>query len=554
MLSIVPSNQEITSSPKKIKPIPRKSLCSVQAPKDLNMSIKKGFKVKHLKLAHKDERTKSLKVSSVKKLAKYCNSLYGIQIGGLCSKDVIPLLKIQPKIRQIEGLQLGLINLKDIDVSKKLKRLLVRFKYLKEFRRKAEVDSEIAELLLNDRSIDLVNELSSFRAEKRFPLAFHSRSLLCDDSKNTRKLMLSMRKHLSSLISVEENRSSFTLTINIPFDIKIGEFDWETLDLIRKLKGQYLLDYVAVRTGLKYGLQKILPFFEANSFNVISQLDLREISQDRASFESFLSRKDARVILDSSSIYSWDSLLSMLNFSQEMFSLYGSFIDFKDFTFDFHAPIEVKTALINHFKQKEMKWERVIFSFKTHSIGWSREDEKSCLEEMINVVCEEENREKYSEIQWNVSFTNVLEDKLAKRIENIFSVIQDFIQRQQKAKIVTRYALKIDFEGVNNKNLLSFLDLFQQIPNTISVLQLNLFPEQLNKIKKTIQSSKSPINRNYQQHLICLRSSLQSVKQLSLQAEEIKNYLIQLKEKNSFKEFFIPQLNELSELSDDYEI
>jgi len=539
----------------KIKSIPRRPSRHIQTLQDLKMLIKKGLKVKHLKLAWRDERTESLQVPLVKRLTKYWNCLHSLQVSGICTKDIIPLLKLQYRMRDIKGLQLGTINPTKAGVSEGLKKLLVRFKHLREYKSESEEDSDtdlIYELLMDHRHTDFFNALNNFRSEKRFPFKFHSKkSLPYKNSQKTRKIMLCMRKHLPSLASIEENQSSLRLTLNISFDLKTEEFDRKILDSIRKLKRICFLDKVTLPGGLGYGMHKILPVFEANGLNMISQLHLNNILNESASFERFLSRKDARIILDSSSNYSWESLLSMLNFSQEMLSIHGSFIDFKDFTFDFRAPTEVKIALIDHFKQKERRWERLIFSFKGDWFDLLQEDKRSCIEEMVNEVCKEENQNKYSEIQWNVSFPTKFEEELGRNEKDkIFSVIQDLIQRQQEAKILTRYVLKINFERENEKELLLFLDLFEQIPNCMNMLELNLFPEQTKRMKQAIYAPNSPKFSDFDRYMDCM----QIVRQIALQVDNIKSYVIQLKGNNFFKEFFIPQLNEIYKLGCSHEI
>jgi len=310
------------------------------------------------------------------------------------------------------------------------------------------------------------------------------------------------------------------------------------------------LDYVTLPACLKSeSFHKILSFCESSGLNMISQISFDSIFNNIKPFERFLSQQGARVVLDPSSRYSSKTLGIMLGFSQEMFLKYGSVIDFKDFTFDFHAFMEVRQALITHFKQKGRKWERVIFLFNANSLDWFQEDEISSLKEMINELCKEENQGKYSEIQWNVSFKTKFEKELATKTKNyIFSVIQDLVQSQQKLNILKKCSLRINFEGEDDENLLSFLSFFQQIPDSIGVLRLDLFFEKGFDIKEKIEDCRPSAYRRHQRDMVYLTEANQSIKQLVLRAEKIKDYLFELKEKNCFREFFIPHLNEINEL------
>jgi len=138
--------------------------------------------------------------------------------------------------------------------------------------------------------------------------------------------------------------------------------------------------------------------------------------------------------------------------------------------------------------------------------------------------------------------------EIKNRKNDIFSVIQDLTQRQKKANILTKYILKVHFGGVNVENLLSFLGLFQQIPNTINVLKLELFSKNLKILTEIIQKWKPSRKIRCEWSMIFLKKFYEKVKKFVPRTEKVKNYVIQLQENHSFMEFAIPQLNEIDEL------
>jgi len=535
---------------KRIKTILTKPSRHVYPPEDLNILLKKGIKIKNLQLIKTDRERKSFQISLIKKLTRTCKYLHGIQIDRPLTEDINNLLKIQCKIRGIQSLQFISIDFEGPDVCKRIKKLLVRFKYLKKY--KSECDGNLAgknQFVFNDMQSYLrnkisLNDVNHDQPEKTSPLETLTKKNFCqNDCKKAQKLILGMRNRLNSLVSLEESQSSFTFAVNIAFDFNKKEFDKKMLGFICRFKRRCPLDSITLPASLKDRVLKILPFIEANQLNVVSQLDFEDILKEREFFEMFLYRKDAKILLDPSSRYSWENLLHMTNFGQHMFLLYNSVIDFKDFTFNFHAPLEVRQALLTRFKQEGIKWERVIFLFKTDSFDWLQEDERSCLKNMINELCKEESKNKYSEIHFEMAFKSAFDKELLEN--NIFSVIKELVQGQQKAKILRKYSLKINFEGANVESLLLFLGLFQQIPETICVLRLEIFSENIKNITNKLQNYKLSKNENFMR---LLKDLHQNIKYIVLRAEKIKNYLSKLKENNSFMEIIIPQVNEIDEL------
>jgi len=551
MSSTIQFDQNTAFPRRKLKTVLTKPSRHVYPPEELNMFLKKGIKIKNLQLTKTDRERKSFKISLVKKLTRTCKYLHGIQIDHPLTEDINNLLKLQCKIRGIQSLQFISIDLESAGICKRLKKLLVRFKYLKKY--KSECDRKFTrkdQFVFNDMHSYLRNEISLNDAHhddqpgKTSPLVSVTKKDICqNDYKKAQKLILGMRNRLNYLVSIEEIQSSFTFAVNIDFNSNKKEFDKKMLGFIRRFKQKCPLDYITLPASLKDRVLKILPFIEANRLNVISQLDFEDILKEREFFEMFLYRKDAKILLDPLSRYSWENLLHMTNFGQHMFLLYNFVIDFKDFTFNFHAPLEVRQALLTRFKQEGMKWERVVFLFKTDSFDWLQEDEKSCLKDMRNELFKDENKDKYSEIHFEMTFKSAFDKDLLKT--DIFFVIKELVQGQQKAKILKRYSFKINFEGSNVENLLLFLGLFQQIPETINVLRLEIFSENMKNITNTLKTYKLSRHENFMR---LLKDLHQNIKYLVLRTEKIKNCLSKLKENNSFMEIIIPQTNEIDEL------
>jgi len=389
---------------KKIKTILTKPSRHVDPPEDLNMLLKKGIKIKNLQLTKTDRERKSFKISLIKKLTRCCKHLHGIEIDHPLTEDINNLLKIQSKIRGIQSLQFISIYLEGPDVCKRIKKLLVRFKYLKKYKNEPKwternqfVFQNIQSYLRNSKNGILLDNCNhDDRSGKAIPLASHTKkSILQSNSQKAQNLILGMRNRLHSLVSVEENQKLFRFAVNIDFNYNTVECDKKILGFIRRFKRKYPL--YSITLSERERALEILPFVEANQLNIISQLNFPYVLKNVSSFAKFLSRKDAKIILDPSSKYSWEDVLLMLKFSQDIFFTYNSLIDFSDFTFDFHAPLEVRQVLLTRLKQKGMKWERMIFIFKAGSFDWLQENERSCLEDLINQLCKEENRNKYSD-------------------------------------------------------------------------------------------------------------------------------------------------------------
>jgi len=505
----IPDQSPFRSSSIKIKPILRKESRSIITPKDLKITIKQGIKVINLDFTNKDDKTKDLKISKhhslINKLTRYWKNLSGVQVGSLCPKDIKSLLKIQRSTRSLSSLQIGKINLADFNAYQGIQRLLVRCKYLKKYTSESEVElfRRASQGMGNYRNSvnlgnrNIYNRNNTNRAKEMIPLRFHSKkSTPRNDFKKTQKLMLGLRKYLPFIASIEENQSSFMLLVNLPFNTSKKEFDKEILGVIRRFKSQYYSNLETLTASLPVEKGKIFSFLEENGLHMISQLDFNSNFEKEKAVERTFSRKDTKIILEIASKCSWKSFLRKLTPHQRMFFIKNSCIDLHEFVFYFHSPIEVKKALITNFKRLDQKWERFIFSLKANSLDWLERDERVYLQEIMNEMCKEENKNKYSEIEFHVSFTTAFEKELVPKMKDeIFNVIRKFIEYQQRANILKKYVLRVSFEGADGQNLLSFLVLFEQIPNNICLLEVNLFSKEFKNIKEEIQDWKLSTQR-----------------------------------------------------------
>jgi len=319
--------------------------------------------VQNLKLTKKAQETKSLKVSSLKKLIRYSNSLYSIHVGSPYTEDLSLLLKIQYKIRHIQALQLNKKDSAETHADNGLKKLLIRFKNLKSYKNEVEDSRNLQSLrdFMNQGLRNSFNHCNFTRMKQKIPLKFHTKK---NNDQKTQRLILGIRKCLSSLAFVEDNQNSFTFAVNLSFVREEEESDREILGLIRR---QCTLDYPNLSTSLKAGtdgVHKIVPFLEGNGLNVISQGELNEVFNNGTAIERFLSEREGKVYLDSASKCLWEKFIFRLSFQQQMLFFKNSCVDLSEFVFYFHSPLEVKNALVNNFKQMKRKVERVIFSFK----------------------------------------------------------------------------------------------------------------------------------------------------------------------------------------------
>ena len=125
MSSTISPGQNITSLSKQIKPIPRKTFTYIQTQNHLNRLVKKGLQVKNLVFHKQKKRSNCSRILKqhflIKRLLKYCKSLYGLQISNYCStEDIKSLLKAQHKIRYIQKLQLEEVSYEFIHNQTKL--------------------------------------------------------------------------------------------------------------------------------------------------------------------------------------------------------------------------------------------------------------------------------------------------------------------------------------------------------------------------------------------------------------------------------------------------
>jgi len=280
MSSTIQFDQNTAFPRRKLKTVLTKPSRHVYPPEELNMFLKKGIKIKNLQLTKTDRERKSFKISLVKKLTRTCKYLHGIQIDHPLTEDINNLLKLQCKIRGIQSLQFISIDLEGPDVCKRIKKLLVRFKYLKKYKNEPKwternqfVFQNIQSYLRNSKNGILLDNCNhDDRSGKAIPLASHTKkSILQSNSQKAQNLILGMRNRLHSLVSVEENQSLFRFAVNIDFNYNTVECDKKILGFIRRFKRKYPL--YSITLSERERALEILPFVEANQLNIISQLN-----------------------------------------------------------------------------------------------------------------------------------------------------------------------------------------------------------------------------------------------------------------------------------------
>jgi len=526
--------QNIALNPRKVKPIIRITPHKVETQKHLRILLKKGTKAKSIllskeygKMLLEDPRNHSF----IRRLTKYCSNLHSLHASCLSTKHIKLLPKIQYKIRYIQDLHLGPIDWTKTSAHKRLKNLLKRLKFLKTYKS----EKSEPEVPGNRRVENHQKKITTC-------LTFHKReSFDQNGSIKARQLIFDMRKHL---ISIDTKQGSIALTVDMPFDRERDEFNRRLFRLIDRYSFEEVTLPDSFEEDYGKGVYKALSFFQEKNLNVRCQLDLRYLFNEESmnTIEKYLARKDAKLMISPTN-YSWGDFVMMLNFSQRMFSDYGSLIGTKDITFNFHSTTNklVSEALATHVKQMDRKWDRFVFIFQANSPDWFKEERKLCLKEMMNTMCKE--KKKYSEIHFHVDCRiDFSKDLFEKATNEIFSVIQDVVVGQEEA----RYVLKIDFECTCDKSFLTFLDQFKRIPKRIDVLHLNLFGGQVSNFNRIFWNLDTGNYRMLVKFLPRLNELIQSTQQLWMRAEKIKRFMDELKENNPFKEYF--QLDEITEL------
>jgi len=91
-----------------------------------------------------------------------------------------------------------------------------------------------------------------------------------------------------------------------------------------------------------------------------------------------------------------------------------------------------------------MNWKQVSFAFDVNSFDWLKEDRRDCLKEMMEEICKEQNRKKYSQIKFDVSFTKQIpEELLANITQKIIDLIQSFVQDLEEGKFAKSCIVKV---------------------------------------------------------------------------------------------------------------
>ncbi len=456
---------KFTSIKRKLKPIPRRISKEINTQNDLKVFIKKGLKVKHLVINQEINQedpvfSKPVKVSKnfadIKMLTKSCSFLHSLDINKVSDKDIRCLLKLHPKIRYLKNLNADETSLMQPFTHKALKKFLLRSKHLRNYK-KTPVEEIVQGKLL----------------PKNQRLYFTFCMKKSGNSHNYNRLprfITALSVWSSAVTHVSGNNKSIVLGILVPTDRKSKKFQQDIKMLHHGLNRIGFLSSINISEELEDQIYDFLPLFSVNQLKVFTWLALTTFSKKecKKAIEKFLSRQGARLEIRTSN-YSWANLVEMLTLSQQMYLKFGSCFTFPNFTFNFHAPAEVKQALINHFSITETKWEKFTFILKTNSLDWFNEEKRASLAEMMNEILKEKNKDKYSqmdfEIELNDDFSNEFYPKI---VEQIGLVIQNCIQDLQDKRIT----LRVNVQVKNNQNLKLFLNTMKNISARLSLLEL----------------------------------------------------------------------------------
>ena len=431
---------------RKLKPIPRKISKEINSQQDLKMFVKKGLKIKNLVINQEgSSSSESAKVSIIfsdmKKLTKSCSFLQSLCINKVGDKDIRCLFKLHPKIRYLESLKVDETNLIQPSTHKTLKTLLFRSKHLQNFK-----NAPIPEIVPRKRLPK--NQRLSFT----FCLKKSGNS---HNSNRVQRFITALSVWSSAVTHVSGNNKSIVLGVIILTDKKNTKFQKDIKMFHHGLNRISFLSSINISDQLEDQIYDLLPLFNVKKLKVLTSLALTMFSRKECKkvIEKFLSRQGAKLEIRTSN-YSWTNLVEMFDLSQEMFAKFGSCFTFSTFTFNFHAPAEVKQALINHFSTIENKWEKLVFLFKTNSLDWFNEEKRTCLAEMMNEILKEKNKGKYSEINFEIALNDNFSREIYHKItEQIELTIQNFALGLQE-KIILRVNEKVQ----NKRNLQLFLN------------------------------------------------------------------------------------------------
>jgi len=294
------------------------------------------------------------------------------------------------------------------------------------------------------------------------------------NSQKPHRLLISLRKRLSSLISIEKSKDSTNFVMNAVYDKEKKRFNTKA---VQRLYSSLCVIYPNCLKGDVYG---ILSTMNLNKWDVHLDLELASLSRKdwQKVIEEFLSRKNSKFSIVSSS-FSWSDLIEMLNFSQRMLPKYRSCFSLPNFIFSFYSLPDVKQALIDHFSALENKWEKIFLRLEINSLDYFNSDKRCFFEKVLNEMLKEKNLEKYLEIVFDFNLRNAPPKELFSKIsKEIITLIREVIRSLKASK---RFTLKINAQIDDENDTLFFLNHLTEIPNRINFLGIELNFQELNK-------------------------------------------------------------------------
>ncbi len=513
----------------KMKPTPRQTLSlTISSQSSFKYLIKKGLKLKKLIFDVPQD------ASLIKRYTRYCKSSVHLQTSLKQQKDDKALKKIHHKVQYLKSLQIDGV-MKNEKAQKNIKRFIRQSRHLQHYKTSPNVSSE--------RNIQFV-----FNLKKSTNSINYNRP---------QRMITALSRSLGPLVSISGNQESIALEIRLSTDPKSSTFSDDILELNRGLKRISFLDNVTIPLEQKNEAHYFLPLFKVKDLKVRTHYDLALITRDECKklIESFLSRKSAKLLLWPFS-YSWPDFMEVLNTSQQMRENNGSCLSFVDFLYDFHSPLEIRQALINHLSiTKTVKWENVIFKFKINSLHWFNEERLASLQEIMDALTKEENQSKYKSVVFDLIFVSEFSnDLLMKILTKVSSVILSFLRSASNQKDL-KFTLSVDSQGIWDQNIMLFLAHFPDVINSRIFFKLRGVSKEVPNIAQNLRIlqggySISTIYRDDKPKdlLDQVRDQLETIEKLKMEDDRIKNCFIEMKKSDCFEVLHSEQMNKLDDL------
>ncbi len=518
-------------SHEKIKRIPRKALTfKISSQSVFRGLIKNGLKLKSLNFDLPKE------TSLIKRYTRYCKSSFRLQTSLKQEKDDTKLKKIHHKVQYLKSLQIDGI-MENKKAQKNIKRFLRQSKHLQSYKTLPNPVFFLRNHVSTERNIQFVFNLK--------------KTTNCINYNRPQRMITALSRSLRSLVSINGNQGHITLEINISTDPQSETFSDDIQKLNRGLKRINFLDNITIPLNLRDEVHHFLPLFKVRDLKVRTHYDLALITKEkcRKLTESFLSRKSAKLVIWPSS-YSWSNFMEMLNLSQRMREKNGSCLDFIDFLYDFHSPVEIRQALMNHLSETNATWENFIVTFKTNSLDWFNKEKRASLQEMMETLLKGENLMKCHGITFRLHYVNEFSNELLLKIlTEIGSVILHFLQSVKNKEL--KFTLIIDTQGIWDENILSFLAHFQEAKNSINLFQLKGISKEVSNIAwklGILQRGESIYYDESKDFLTVVREEISKTEELKSEIEKIRDHLIQFQQADCFEIINIEQLDKLEDL------